>query len=473
MIYPIILCGGSGTRLWPLSRQSYPKQFSKLIGEKSLFQQSASRIEGENIASPIILTGEKFRFIVTEQLAAIEKIAFATIIEPEPKNTAPAILAAALYLEKIDPNSLMLVMPSDHIIPDTKAFILAVSNAMQTAMNGDLVTFGIKPNSPETGYGYIELNNKEDGLSFSPVKIASFVEKPNYEEAKRMLITQKYLWNSGIFLFKTSTIIEAFENFAKDMKNATEKALEFSKPDLNFIRLCQENWAKIEAKSIDYCILEKANNITTMPFNEKWSDLGSWASVWKESNPDKDGNVCSENATAIECKDTLLRSEFDGLEVVGIGLENIIAIAMSDAVVIAKKSESQKIRLAVDELSLKSKKQAIEFPKEHRPWGWYESLVIGSHFQVKKIMVKPGASLSLQSHLHRAEHWIVVEGSALITLNEEKKTISENQSIYIPIGTKHRLENPSDFPVILIEVQTGNYLGEDDIIRYQDNYSRN
>ncbi len=475
MIYPVIICGGSGTRLWPLSRKSYPKQFSKLLGEHSLFQQSAARVIGDNFADPIIVTSDDFRFIVTEQLAGIEKVATAIIIEPEAKNTAPAVLSAALMLHKIDPESSMLVMPSDQIIENSDAFQNVVKNANQTLDNEAdiLVTFGISPTSPETGYGYLELANKEDAESKYPVKLCSFVEKPNFENATKMVESQKYLWNSGIFLFKTSSIIKAFEKHAPAMIKATKLAVEQSKTDLNFVRLDTKSWAKIDGNSIDYAIMEKADNIVAMPFSEGWSDLGSWDSVWKESSQDKGGNVCSENALAINCKNTLLRSESNGLELIGIGLDDIIAIAMPDAVLVAKKSESQAVKDAVDALKSKSKKQATAFPKEHRPWGWFESLVISKDFQVKRIFVKSGASLSLQSHFHRSEHWVVVEGTARVTLGDNVKLYSANESVYIPIGEKHRLENPGKLPVVLIEVQTGSYLGEDDIVRYEDIYKRN
>lgn len=473
MIYPVILCGGSGTRLWPLSRQSYPKQFAKIINDKTLFQESVLRTNSEEFTSPIIVTGEEFRFIVAEQLANAQISAKAILIEPDSKNTAPAVLAATLYADKITDDAIILVMPSDHVIPNPEAFRATILKAKQAALDGYIVTFGIKPTGPETGYGYLELNNSSDALKNSPSKLKSFVEKPDLEKAQQMLESGNYLWNAGIFLFKASVMKEAFKKYAPQMLDEVSKSLENKKEDIGFTRFDANIWARIIGNSIDYSIMEKADNVYAMPYNDGWSDLGGWAAVWAESKPDENGNVCSNGATSIDCKDTLLRSESSDLEIVGIGLEDIIAIAMPDAVVISKKSQSQRVKEAVSALSQKSKRQATAFPKEHRPWGWFESLVISDGFQVKRIFVKPGASLSLQSHSHRAEHWVVVEGIAQVTLGEEIKSFSANESVYIPIGVKHRLENNTDLPVVIIEVQTGDYLGEDDIIRYQDVYQRN
>ena len=472
MIYPVILCGGSGTRLWPLSRQSYPKQFAKIIGDTSLFQQSALRCASEEFAPPVIVTGEQFRFTVVEQLAQVEISPSAILIEPEGKNTAPAVFAAALYIYEKDPDAQILVMPSDHVIPNAKAFQNVVAQASTVAGQGNIITFGIKPTGPETGYGYLKLADTNAANVNIPTKLDSFVEKPDLEKATTMLSAGGYLWNAGIFLFNARTIIDAFDKYAKGIKEVVTKALHGFSTDLGFTRIDATEWAKVKADSIDYAIMEKADNIYAMPFNDGWSDLGGWAAVWQESNPDSAGNVTSESATAIDCKDTLLRSETPDLELVGIGLDDIITIAMHDAVVVAKKSEAHRVKEAVSTLQAKGKKQATHFPKENRPWGWYETLALGNRFQVKRICVKPGGSLSLQSHFHRAEHWVVVEGTAKITLEEKVHLMSENQSIYIPIGAKHRLENPGKLPVLLIEVQTGSYLGEDDIVRYGDVYGR-
>lgn len=473
-ITPILLCGGSGTRLWPLSRKSYPKQFAKLMGEESLFQASARRLSGEGFAAPVILTGEPFRFIVTEQLAQVEQAPAGILIEPEGRNTAPAVLAAALWLAQHEGDkALMLVAPSDHVIPDADAFRAAVQAASKRAEAGDLVTFGIAPTRAETGYGYLELAAGADAEAGEPQPLARFVEKPNATRAAEMLAAGNYLWNAGIFLFTAETIIAAYRQYAPALVETVGKALSGARRDLGFTRLEAEDWMRAEDISIDYAIMEKADNLAVMRFGAGWSDLGGWDAVWLESGPDGAGNVCSEQATAIDCRDTLLRSESEALELVGIGLEDIIAVAMPDAVLVAHKSEAQRVKEAVSALKAKPAKQAVAFPKDHRPWGWFESLVVGDRFQVKRIHVHPGAALSLQSHHHRSEHWIVVEGTAKITVDDEVKLVTENQSVYIPLGAVHRMENPGKVPMVLIEVQTGAYLGEDDIIRYEDVYARN
>ncbi len=472
MIYPILLCGGSGTRLWPLSRKSYPKQFAKLMGNESLFQASARRLSGDGFAAPVIVTGDPFRFIVTEQLAQVELMAQGILIEPEGRNTAPAVLASALWVAETDPEALMLVAPSDHVIPDIAAFAVTVQAAVPRALAGDLVTFGITPTRAETGYGYLELAPDADAKAVGPQPLARFVEKPDAARATEMLAAGNYLWNAGIFLFTAKAIIAAFNIHAPQMVEAVTASLENANADLGFTRLADSAWAKADDISIDYAIMEKADNLAVMPFGAGWSDLGGWDAVWLESGPDADGNVCSDNATAIDCTDTLLRSETEGLQLIGIGLENIVAIAMGDAVLVADKSQAQRVKEAVDALKAKGVSQAVQLPRDYRPWGWYESLVIGGRFQVKRIVVNPGASLSLQSHHHRSEHWIVVEGTARVTVDETVKLISENQSVYIPLGAVHRMENPGKVPMVLIEVQTGSYLGEDDIIRYEDIYAR-
>ncbi|MEH6836299.1 MULTISPECIES: mannose-1-phosphate guanylyltransferase/mannose-6-phosphate isomerase [Falsihalocynthiibacter] len=472
MITPVLLCGGSGTRLWPLSRKSYPKQFVPLLGDKTLFQASAERLSGTDFTAPLILTNSDFRFIVTEQLAEMGMDPGAILIEPEGKNTAPAVLAAAMWLEKSDPNGLMLVAPSDHVVPDTDAFREAVQAGLAAAENGQLVTFGIKPTHGETGYGYLELREKPGNVELTTMPLTRFVEKPDQAQADEMVDAGNFLWNAGIFLFSVRAILEAFKAHAPALITPVQAAVDLGKPDLGFLRLDPEAWARVEDISIDYAVMERAPNLSVVPFAKGWSDLGGWDAVLRESVRDERGVATSGPAIALDCDDTLLRSEDDGLEVVGIGLRNIIAIAMPDAVLIADSRRAQDVKLAVAALKSKKARQATAFPKDHRPWGWFESLVIGDRFQVKRIVVHPGAALSLQSHHHRSEHWIVVEGTAKVTVNEDVKLISENQSVYIPLGAVHRMENPGKVPMVLIEVQTGTYLGEDDIIRYEDVYAR-
>lgn len=473
IVHPILLAGGSGTRLWPLSRKSYPKQFAKLMSEESLFQASAQRLSGEGFAAPVILTGSDFRFIVTEQLAAVEIAPADILIEPEGRNTAPAILAAALSLAARAPEALMLVAPSDHVIPDASTFREAVQAATPAAQGGQLVTFGIRPDRAETGYGWLEMSQAPSAdFAPEPQPLKRFVEKPDSATAEAMFQDGQHLWNAGIFLFSFKSIIAAFTVHAPEILAQVKEAVEQAEQDLGFTRLAPAPWGQIEDISIDYAVMERANNLTVVPYGGAWSDLGGWDAVWREAGPDAAGVVVSESATAIDCENTLLRAEEPQQQIVGIGLKDIIAIAMPDAVLVAHKDRAQDVKKAVAALKAKGAAQAETLPRDYRPWGWFESLVVGSRFQVKRIVVHPGAALSLQSHHHRAEHWIVVEGTARVTISEEVKLVTENQSVYIPLGTTHRMENPGKVPMVLIEVQTGSYLGEDDIIRYEDVYAR-
>lgn len=473
LIYPVILCGGAGTRLWPLSRKAYPKQFAHLMDETSLFQRAAGVAQGDGFAPPAIVTGDPFRFIVSEQLEAVGQTPSTILIEPEGRNTAPAILAAALVLRARDSEALMLVLPSDHLIPDSAAFRAAVHAARGSAIDGSLVTFGIEPTRAETGYGYLELADPAARAATAPQPLVRFVEKPDAARAETMLASGRYLWNAGIFLFSAAAIVEAYRAHAPDMLGAVEEAVGAGSADLDFTRLGAQAWGQAASISVDYAIMEKADNLVVMPFAAGWSDLGDWKSVWGESAPDEAGNVVSTNATAIDCTGSLLRSEADSLEVVGIGLEDMIVVAMPDAVLVAPRAASQRVGEAVAALKAKSIKQADTMASDKRPWGWFESLAVGDGFQVKRIVVKPGQALSLQSHHHRAEHWIVVAGTAKVTIGEEVQLVAANQSVYVPLGATHRLENPGKIPVEMIEVQTGSYLGEDDIVRYEDRYARN
>ena len=473
IIHPLLLCGGSGTRLWPLSRKSYPKQFAKLIGNESLFQASARRLSGKGFAAPTIITGSDYRFLVLEQLAAIEIAPAATLIEPTGRNTAPAILAAALVLEAEHPEALMVVAPSDHVISDSERFCATVMAAAPAAVSGQLVTFGIRPTRPETGYGWLAMSEKPtEDFAAVPQPLKGFVEKPDSASAQALLTNGDHLWNSGIFLFSTTTIIEAFEKYAAPLLADVRKAVTDAEKDLGFTRLDPAAWNKIEDISIDYAVMEKADNLTVVPYGGDWSDLGGWEAVWRDSGPDSDGVVTNGPATSIDCHDTLLRAESEAQELVAIGLENVIVVSMPDAVLVAHKDRAQDVRQAVDALKKKGAAQATTLPRDYRPWGWYESLVVGRRFQVKRIHVHPGAALSLQSHHHRSEHWVVVEGTARVTIGEAQQLVTENESVYIPLGETHRMENPGKVPLTLIEVQTGSYLGEDDIVRYEDIYAR-
>ena len=471
-ITPVLLAGGSGTRLWPLSRKSYPKQFSTLLGDETLFQSSAKRLVSSRAVqfeAPVTMTNSDFRFMVIEQLQGAGIDPGAVLIEPVGRNTAPAVLAAAIYTSKSDPEATILIAPSDHIIPDTLAFHAAIREGLKETANGRIVSFGITPTRPETGYGYLELSVTSSG---GAVPLKRFVEKPDMEVAKAMLDAGTYLWNAGIFLFRAKDMIAAFMAHGPELMDPVSDAIEQGHIDLGFFRLAAEPWAKCKSISIDYAIMEKIDTLSAVPYSAGWNDLGGWDAVWLEQGPNAEGVVTSENSTAIECQNVLLRSENESQHLVGLGLENIIAIAMPDAVLVAHKDRAQDIKLVVSTLKAKGVPQVETFPKDHRPWGWFESLVIGGRFQVKRIHVLAGAALSLQSHHHRSEHWIVVEGTAKVTVDDSVTLLTEGQSAYIPLEAVHRMENPGKVPMVLIEVQTGGYLGEDDIIRYEDFYAR-
>ena len=473
IIHPYLLCGGSGSRLWPLSRKSHPKQFVELIGETTLFQETAKRLGGEGFATPSIVTASDFRFVVLEQLDVIGVSPRDVLIEPSPKNTAAAICAAAIALHARAPGSLMLIASSDHVIPDPDRFCDAVQSACNAALSGQLVTFGIKPDRAETGYGWLELSEQPDSdFSPTPQALKSFGEKPDVAKAEALLAGNMHLWNAGIFLFTTATILEAFKTYALDTLAAVQKAFDTATNDLAFPKLDPEAWEECEDISIDYAVMERADNLSVVPYGGAWSDLGDWNAVWRENEGDANGTVLNGPATSIDCADTLLHATSDAQEIVGIGLKDIVAVAMPDAVMIAHKDRAQDVKLAVADLKAKGVSQAETLPRDYRPWGWYESLVVGPRFQVKRIVVNPGGSLSLQSHHHRSEHWIVVEGTAKVTVDDTVKLVTENESIYIPLGAVHRMENPGKLPMTLIEVQTGSYFGEDDIIRYDDVYAR-
>lgn len=470
MITPVILCGGSGTRLWPLSRKAYPKQFVPLVGPQTLFQASALRASGAGFAPPVVITNSDFRFIVQDQLAEAGLTAQAILIEPSARNTAPAVLAAALHLHRQDPDAVMLVAPSDHVVPDKDAFLAAVRAGLGAVDQGRLVTFGIQPTYPETGYGYLELAGPVQDAGTVP--LIRFVEKPDLARAEQMIATGRYLWNSGIFLFRAADILAAYQAHAPQMMAQVAQAVEDAQEDLGFLRLAPAAWGQLEDISIDHAVMEKADNLSVVPFRAGWSDLGGWDAVWREGTRDAQGVQSTGDAIAIDCEDTLLRADSEDLALVGIGLKDMVVVAMNDAVLVADKSRAQDVKLAVDALKKKGAKQATDLPKDHRPWGWFESLAVGPRFQVKRIHVHPGAALSLQSHMHRSEHWIVVEGTAKVTVDGETRLVTENESIYIPLGAVHRMENPGKLPMVLIEVQTGSYIGEDDIMRYEDRYAR-
>ena len=472
-VTPVLLAGGSGTRLWPLSRKSYPKQFVKLFGEHSLFQKSALRLASSDKVSfqpHFVLTSSDFRFIVAEQLEIIGFQTNTILIEPEVKNTSPAILAASLSLFEQDEDMILLVAPSDHIIINQQEFHQAIALGLKEVLKSKVVTFGITPTYPETGYGYLQINNQK---GITSKKVERFIEKPEQSVANEMFKSGNFLWNSGIFMFRAKDMISMFKKMSPKTYINVKESVNNSDYDLKFVRLHRDHWSKLKNESIDYAIMEKANNLVAVPFHSKWSDLGGWDAVWKDMDKDSNGVALTPNSYSIDCKNTLLRTESNQQQLVGLGLENIIAVAMPDAVLVANKDKAQDVKKVVTILNELNISASEFFPKDYRPWGWFESLILTETFQVKRIHVNPKASLSLQSHKYRSEHWVVVKGIAKVTIDSEVKLLYEGESVFVPVGAIHRLENPSKKNImVLIEVQTGTYFGEDDIIRYEDKYKR-
>lgn len=469
MIHAVILCGGAGTRLWPVSRKAYPKQFAPLLGRESLYQATLRRFSGPDFSAPLVMTAEAFRFVATDQAAETGLSDARVIIEPAARDTGPAVLSAALLLAAEDAEALMLVAPSDHAIGDLPAFLRAVAQGAGAVGQGALVTFGVTPHRPETGYGYLEVS---DSAGDGPVALRSFREKPDLETAEAMLASGNFLWNAGVFLFRVADVIAAFEAHAPDLMEPCRAAIAEGRSDLGFFRLGAEAYGRARAISFDYAVMEKAADVQAVPLECGWSDLGAWDALWQIAPADADGVVAHGAVTAIECRDSYLRSEDEALQLVGLGLDGVVAVAMRDAVLVADKNRAQDVKAVVATLSRAGVGQADDYPRFHRPWGWYETLCLDTRFQVKRIMVKPGGVLSLQSHHHRSEHWIVVAGTAEVTVGEEVTLVTENESVYIPLGAVHRMANPGKVPMYLIEVQTGTYLGEDDIVRHEDIYSR-
>lgn len=467
-IHPVVLCGGRGTRLWPVSRRSYPKQFGDLFPGGSLFQKTLARISGRGLANPLLLTNQEFRFITAEQAIAAGVAPQRIVIEPDSRNTAPAICVAALLIAEDDPDAVLLVLPSDHLIADLESFHVAVAKAAEAARAGHLVVFGTRPDRPESGYGHIELNAVPGAGAQA---FCRFIEKPCASAAAEMAASGRHLWNSGMFAFGVRTVLDAFELHAPEILAACRAAIAGGHEDLDFFRLAARAYAENPDISLDYAIMERVAG-QVVPLDCGWNDLGSWATIWQESTCDESGVASGQNALAIDCRETLLRSDHPDVQLVGIGLEGVVAIATGDAVLVASMDRAQEVRHAVEILSAEGRKQANDFRRCYRPWGWYETLAEGNRFQVKQILVRPGGVLSLQSHYHRAEHWVIVAGAARVTVEDKEQLLAENEAIYVPLGAVHRLENPGKLDLRLIEVQSGAYLGEDDIIRYEDVYAR-
>jgi mannose-1-phosphate guanylyltransferase / mannose-6-phosphate isomerase len=470
MIYPVILSGGSGTRLWPMSRTLYPKQLLNLLGRESLLQQTVRRVaERACFAPPLLVANEEHRFIIAEQLREIGIVPRSLLLEPIGRNTAPAACIAALALSEAEPDPLMLVMPSDHTIGDVEAFVGAVDRAATAARAGALVSFGISPDRVETGYGYIRRGGQLDGAE-GAFAVAEFVEKPDREQAATYVKSGEHSWNSGIFLFPARLYLDELERLRPDMVAACRRALETAQRDSDFVRLGRESFSGCPADSIDYAVMEQTRRAAIVPVSMGWSDVGSWDALWEMSAKDQNGNSVAGNVVAEESRNCYLRSEAGLLAAVGV--EDLVVVKTADAVMVAPRNRTQDVKKLVARLVKDRRDEADALPTVHRPWGSYTSLHNGHRVQVKHIVVKPGGKLSLQMHHHRAEHWIVVQGTAKIRRDNEEMMLSEDQSTYIPIGTAHRLENPGKIPLHLIEVQSGSYLGEDDIVRFEDSYGR-
>ena len=465
-IFPAIMCGGSGTRLWPLSRALFPKQFLPLINDTSMLQDTLLRLP-KSSKEPIFICNEEHRFLLAEQVRKLGQQQSTILLEPQGRNTAPAIALAAIDAMGKDKDALILVLASDHVIQDTIAFHQAVERASVVARQGKLVTFGIVPTHAETGYGYIK---KGDEQASSTFKVAQFVEKPNQEVASEYLASGDYLWNSGMFLFKASRYLEELGRFRSDILESCQKSMADCQHDLDFTRPNRAEFLSCQSESIDYAVMEKTDDAVVIPLDAGWSDVGSYSALWEVCQQNESKNVLKGDVIAHETSNSYLHSQNKLIATVGV--DNLVVIDTPDAVLVANKDKVQDVKLIVEQLKKEQRSEATLHREVYRPWGKYDSVDNGDRFQVKRITVKPGAKLSVQMHHHRAEHWIVVSGTAKVTIEDHTKLLSENQSVYIPIGAVHALENPGKLSLEMIEVQSGSYLGEDDIVRFEDRYGR-
>lgn len=474
MIVPVILCGGSGSRLWPMSREQYPKQLLSLVGERSMLQDTLSRLEGiENQAEPILVCNEEHRFMVAEQVRQWKRDPGGILLEPQGKNTAPAATVSALYAADRVEDPLLLILPADHVIRNPEAFRDAVLRGLDAAREGKLVTFGIVPDQPETGYGYIrtDCNVRDIEAEDADVRpVHEFVEKPDRRTAEEYVRAGCYLWNSGMFMFTASSYLEELQAHAPDILRECRRAYETGSRDMDFFRLGADAFGACPANSIDYALMERTDRAAVVPLEAGWSDVGSWTALWEVEDRDESGNVCKGD---VLCKD-VANSYLHSTErlIAGVGLQDLVVVETKDAVLVADRERGQEVKDIVKSLERQERQETTVHSRVYRPWGSYENIDAGQRFQVKRIVVNPGSVLSFQMHHHRAEHWVVVRGTAKITQGERECILSEDQSTYIPLGTPHRLENPGKIPLELIEVQTGSYLGEDDIVRFQDQYGR-
>ena len=475
MVIPVILSGGSGTRLWPLSRQAYPKQFLALLGERSLFQETLDRLQTlPDCGSPILVCNEQHRFLVAEQIRVLGISDATILLEPIGRNTAPAVACAALAALEKDSDAMLLVLPADHLIRDVPRFHQTLLTGVQAAEKGHLVTFGIVAEKPETGYGYIQRGTVLDGSNGSTPQptytVKAFVEKPDLPTAQEYVDSGEYYWNSGMFIFRADRYLQELERFAADIYLSCQQSLAQAQPGFDFIALDQQAFTACRKDSIDYAVMEKTASSVVVPLQAGWNDVGAWSALWEEGDKDRDGNVLMGDVLAEDVKNSFIRSE--SRLVTAVGLEDHVIVETSDALFIAPKSRVQDVKAIVNRLQSMDRHETTTHRKVYRPWGSYEAMDQSQRFQVKRITVNPGATLSRQMHHHRAEHWVVVKGTARVTKGEEVFLLSEDQSTYIPLGVTHRLENPGSIPLELIEVQSGSYLGEDDIVRFEDKYGR-
>lgn len=467
---PLILSGGSGSRLWPLSRKLYPKQFLALTGSATMFQQTLKRLALEGMGKPIVVCNEEHRFIVSEQLAAIDCKAQSILLEPFGRNTAPAVAIAAMHLIAEGRDELLLVLPADHVIEDLQVFHTALGVARKAAEQGEMVLFGVPAERAETGYGYIKTGGAKSALSAGVLKVEQFVEKPDLATASRFVAQGDYFWNSGMFLFRCSRYLEELQRHDPDIYDTCQLALSRSKADLEFIRIDPGSFECCPDNSIDYAVMEKTDRACVVPLAAGWNDVGSWSALWDVQDKDSNGNSHAGDVVMHDSHNCLVHSQSKLVTLVG--LDDMVVLETKDAVMVAHKDRVQDVKQLVNTLTAQGRTEAQDHCQVYRPWGSYDSIDNGNRFQVKRIVVKPGASLSLQKHHHRAEHWIVVSGTARVTCDEKSFLLWENQSTYIPIAAIHRLSNPGKIPLEIIEVQSGSYLGEDDIERFEDVYGR-
>lgn len=469
-LYPVLLSGGAGTRLWPVSRARHPKQLYALAAERTMLQETALRLHGlDNVAPPLVICNDEHRFFIAEQLRALGIVPKDIVLEPVGRNTAPAVAVSALLLGETDPRAVMVVLPADHVIADLDGFRKKVVRAAGLAADGHLVTFGIVPTGPETGYGYIRRADR--AMAGGDVyRVQKFVEKPDAATAEGYLADGGYYWNSGIFVFRADRYLAALERFRPEILGPVRAAVKKGQKDLDFFRLDPDAFAECVSDSIDYAVMERTDDAVVIPADIGWNDIGSWSALWDIGDKTQDGNVISGDVITHDTRNSYIRAE--KRLVATVGVDDLIVIETPDAVFVGSRDKAQDLRVIVDALKASGRDEWQSHTRVFRPWGYYETLELGERFQVKRLMVKPQARLSLQMHHHRAEHWVVVNGTAKVTRGDDEILVSENESVYIPIGVKHRIENPGMVELNLIEVQSGSYLGEDDIVRFEDVYGR-